>query len=410
MRTIITLALFLIVGFVGSRGFVARATHRLPLTGLFATGMEFFLLGILFGPAGLNLITADVITDLEPIIYLTMGWIGLLFGIEMSWDHVRKISSSVFRFLFVDTAAFVVVFSLGSYFMIRWAWPQLTPVEQGASAVLFGITASISSPTVIAIVSHRLPARGPLTNTMRIAGALSALFPLIAFGLLFMVLHPRFLGLEGLGYGVLWWLFINAVGLILGFLMVLFTWERTSDNEMLLLIVGTVLLIGGLCYYLELSALYIAMIMGFVVGNFSRKREQIFRELHHIEKPLFLGFLVTVGAMVHFDGFGTIAIMTAAYVVVRLAMKFLVTGTAIVANHPDLTGLGRKSGLVLSGQGVLAMAVALDSTLGSRDFALSSTLTVVALAVFINDVSAFVIVRALLRRSGEVVMPRRGVR
>jgi Kef-type K+ transport system membrane component KefB len=409
VRTIITLALFLVVGFIGSRGFVSRATHRLPMTGLFATGMEFFLLGIVLGPSAFDLITADVLQDLEPIVFLMLGWIGLLFGVELSWDHVKKISGAMFRFLLAETLAFVVVFSAGSYLVIGWAWPGMAATDRAVGAFLFGITAAISSPTVIAVVTQRLPARGPLTNTLRVAGALSALFPLLAFGLLFMILSPRFMGVDGIGYGLLWWLFVNAVGLVLGFLMVLFTRERTSDNEMLLLIAGTVLLIGGLCYFLGLSSLYTAMVMGVVVGNFSRKREQIFRELHHIEKTLFLGFLIVVGATVDLDRPLVIAAVTAAYVTLRLAMKFVVTGSALAASFPDLGEHGRRAGLALSAQGVMAMAIALDCTLASRGHELASTLTVVAVAVLVNDVAGFAVTRRLMQWSGEVVRGRKGV-
>jgi Kef-type K+ transport system membrane component KefB len=410
VRTIITLALFLVVGFLGSRGFVARAMHRLPLAGLFATGMEFFLLGIVLGPGALDLITDDVLSDLEPIIYLTLGWIGLMFGVELSWEHLNKISSSVYRFLAVEAIAFVVVFSGLAYPLVGWAWPGLTVFEQGVTATLFGITASVSSPTVIAVVTQRLPSRGELTNTMRVAGALSALFPLLVFGLLFMVLHPRFMGVEGFGHGALWWLFMNAVGLALGLLMVLFTWERTTDNEMLLLILGTVFLIGGVCYLLELSSLYTAMIIGGIVGNFSRKYDQVFRELHRIEKTLFFGFLVVVGAMVDFGRPLIIFAVTGAYVALRFAMKYAVTGSAVVANCPNLRRYGRRSGLALSAQGVMAMAIALDCTLASRGHALSTALTVIALAVFVNDLAGFGVVRRLIVASGEVVPGRKGRR
>lgn len=406
MRTIITLALFLIVGFLGSRGFVSRATHRLPMTGLFATGMEFFLLGILFGPRALDLITVEVLGDLEPIVYLMLGWIGLLFGVELSWGHVKKISSTMFRFLLTETLGFVLLFSAGSYFLIAWAWPELGAADRAIAALLFGITAAISSPAVVAVVTQRLPARGPLTNTLRVASALSSLFPLVAFGLLFVILSPRFGGVVGIGYGVLWWLFVNAVGLALGLLMVLFTRERTSDNEMLLLIAGTVLLIGGLCYFLGLSSLYTAMVMGVVVGNFSRKREQIFRELHHIEKALFLGFLVVVGAMVELSQPWVLAAVTVGYVALRLALKYVVTGSALVANFPDLRRHGRRAGLALSGQGVMAIAIALDCTLASRGHVLASTLTVVALAVLLSDVFGFAVTRRLMKVSGEVVPSR----
>ena len=400
MRTILTLAVFLVVGFIGSKGFVARATHRLPLTGLFASGIEFFLLGILAGPGAFNLITAEVITDLEPIVYLALGWIGLLFGIELSWDSVKHISRSIFRFLFVDAAASLTVFSLIMFFVTRSLWPHLDMRDWMIAAIVCGITASVSSPMVVALATQRLPSRGPLTNTIRIASAVSPLFPLIAFGALFMVIHPRFFSFEGFGWGLLWWLFLNVVGVVMGFVMVLFTQERSSDNEMLLLILGTVFLVGGTGYFLQFSSLYTAMIMGLIVGNFSRRRDQIFRELHRVEKTLYLGFLLIVGTMSVLPDLSTIIIIVV-YVVFRLLMKFLLTGFVATQGLPDIRKYGRRVGLTLTGQGVMAMAIALECRLASTEFALQSVLTVVAFAVLINDVVGYLLARRTLILCGE---------
>lgn len=398
MRTIITLAVFLVIGFIGSKSYVKRVMHRLPLSGLLASGMEFFILGILAGPHGFNLITFEVINDLGPIISLTLGWIGLLFGIEMSWDHVRRISRNVFRFLLIDAVASLTLFSLLMFLIINALWPGHL-VESALSSLIFGITASVSSPMIIAIVSQRLPARGPLTNTMKIAGALSALFPLLAFGVLFTLINPG-ISLQGLGAGLLWWVFVNVVGLVLGFVMVLFTHERTSDDEMLLLITGTVFLIGGVCYFLELSSLYTAMIMGFVVGNFARRRDQVFRELHVVEQTVFLAFLILVGALVTLPSAGAMVVI-AAYVILRLLLKYFVTGTATIRGFPELRRHGRRSGLVLSGQGAMAMAIALDFQIGSNGFTMLPPLTIVSFAVIINDVIGYGISRRILISAGE---------
>ena len=408
MRTLITLAIFLVVGFIGSRGFVSRATHRLPLTGLFASGLEFLLLGAAAGPHGLDLISQNVINDLEPMVYLALGWIGLLFGIEMAVDQVRQISRNIFRFLFVDAVASLVFFSLAMFFIVDLIFPELATKDRILWSVLLGITASFSSPTIVALATQRLPSRGPLTNTMRIAGALSPLFPLVAFGLFFMLVHPRFFAFEGVGYGLLWWLFVNAGGLVLGLVMVLFTHEKAKDDEMLLVVLGTVLIVGGVCYFLQFSALYTGLVMGVVVGNLSRRHDQIFRELHHVEKPIFFGFLIIVGAVAAPPDLRTLLLVTV-YVLLRWGMKYQLTGAMVVAGLPDLRRYGRRAGLVLSGQGMMAVAIVLDANFASTDYELSRVLTVVALAVVVNDTVGYLIARRTLIASGEV-SPRAAAR
>jgi hypothetical protein len=137
----------------------------------------------------------------------------------------------------------------------------------------------------------------------------------------------------------------------------------------------------------------------------------VFRELHRIEKTLFLGFLVIVGAAVRFDHPASVAVVVFFYVVARLAMRYVVTGRAVAAMLPDLAGHGRKAGMVLAGQGVMAMAIALDCTLATRSsvltYVLAPTLTVVAIAVFVNDLMGFMLARRALQASGEVRVGRR---
>ena len=401
MRTLVTLAIFLVVGFIGSRGYVSRVTHRLPLTGLFASGLEFLILGAVAGPHGLNLISQGVLDDLEPMLYLALGWIGLLFGIEMVFDQVRQISRTIFRFLFVDTVVSLIFFSLVMFFLVDVAFPGMALNDRIVWSVLLGITASFSSPTIVALVTQRLPSRGPLTSTMRIASALSPLFPLIMFGLLFMLVHPRFFAFAGVGSGLLWWVFVNAGGVVLGLVMVLFTHEKASDNEMLLVVLGTVFIVGGVCYFLQFSALYTGMVMGVVVANLARRRDQIFRELHHVEKPIFFGFLIIVGAVAAPPDVRTL-LRVIVYVLLRWGMKYQLTGAMAVAGLPDLRQYGRRAGLVLSGQGMMAVAVVLDANLASTDYELSGVLTVVALAVVINDTVGFFLARRTLIASGEV--------
>jgi Kef-type K+ transport system membrane component KefB len=376
--------------------------HRYPWNGLLVTGVEFLLLGILLGPRAAGLITDKVMVDLEPGLYLTLGSIGLLVGIEGTWDEVRKTSRTLFLVVFQDTAVILVAVSAAAYLAMHYLAPQYGAGERLLASTILGITASVSSPTVIALLTRILPSRGPFTTTVKILAALNPFVPLFAYGLLFTVIHPRFFGYEAIGAGLLWWLFLNAVALALGLFMVLFTRERCTDNEMLLLIVGTVLVVGGVCYFLQLSSLYTGLVMGIVVGNLSRKREQIFRELHLIEKILFMAFLILVGASLDFAGIWVFAAV-GVYVAVRLVLKAVVGGGVIASRLPERNPSGRRAGLVFAAQGGLALAIAMDCALASESVLTGLTLTIVAIAIAVNDVAAVAITRRVLVSAGEVV-------
>lgn len=412
MRAIVTLFIFLIVGYLGSRRFVSRAMHRYPWSGLLVTGAEFLLFGAVLGPGVAGLITGEVMADLEPVIYLTLGSIGVLVGIEATWGQVKRTSSAVMRVLAQDTISFLLVVTPFAYLAVGRLFPGVPAPERFLGAAVLAVTASINSPTIIALLSRILPSRGPFTSTIKIIAALNPFLPLFTFGLLFTVLHPRVFGADFIGAGILWWMFLNLVALTLGFFMVLFTRERCTGNEMLLVIAGTVLIVGGVCYFLQLSSLYTGMVMGFVVGNFSRKRDQIFRELHHIEKILFVAFLILVGATLRIDT-PWVAAVAAGYVVLRLLLKTVATGGAFETGFPHLYPR-RGSGLAFIAQGGLALAIAADYGLATESDLSHFVLAVVAVAVVINDVVAVFVTRRILLAAGEVVEPakrrRKGAR
>jgi Kef-type K+ transport system membrane component KefB len=406
MRAIVTLFVFLIVGYLGSRRFVSRAMRRYPWNGLLVTGVEFLVLGIVLGPRTIGLISREVMADLEPVVYLTLGSIGLLIGIEATWGQVRKTSSGIVRVLLWEAASFFVVITPAAFLVFTRLFPGAPATQRFLFAAVMSVTASVSSPTLIALLSRILPSRGPFTNTVKIIAALNPFLPLLAFGLLITVLHPRFFGFEVLGAGVLWWLFLNFVALTLGFFMVLFTRERCTDDEMLLLIVGTVLVVGGLCYFLQLSSLYTGMVMGFVVGHLSRKRDQIFRELHRIEKILFVAFLILVGASLDIDTWWVL-VVAGGYVATRLLLKLGATGGALNAWFPHQYPRGRRSGLVFAALGGVALAIALDCSLASESELARFALAVVAVAVVVNDIVAVAVTRRVLAGAREVVDPTR---
>jgi hypothetical protein len=146
--------------------------------------------------------------------------------------------------------------------------------------------------------------------------------------------------------------------------------------------------------------------MGFVVGNFSRKRDQIFRELHMIEKILFVAFLILVGASLEINGLG-VFVVAAVYVALRLLLKFAATGGAFESRFPHLYPRPRRSGLVFTAQGGIALAIAMDCWLASESEIAGFALAVVAVAVVVNDVAAVAMTRRILMGAGEVVESRR---
>ena len=409
MKTILALALFLVIGFAGTRGLFAGIKARLPVTVFFMSGSEFFFLGILLGPAFLDLITARALSDLRPIMYLALGWAGLLFGIQLSWQQIQRLSSGVVRLLALDSIVTIAICLVVYFLLLRFFFADVPGVELLPHAAVLAITAAISSPTIVAILSRMLPARGRFTGVAKVATSLSAVIPLFFFGLVFTVANPGLFGTHGVLAGFLWWVFANTFGIVMGFVFALLLLHTTTRDERLLLVMGTAILVGGICYFLRLSALYTAMIMGVMVGNFSNRRMQIFEQLLSIEKTLYIGFLIIIGAMVSMSG-SVLIYLTAAYIAVRLLIKLFLSTWFIKSNFWEFRRLGPWIGLSLSAQGGMALAVALDYAIGTHGELAGTVESVIAFGVVANDIIGIFLTRRAFKASGEVATPRPGGR
>jgi len=71
-----------------------------------------------------------------------------------------------------------------------------------------------------------------------------------------------------------------------------------SNAEFLAVVLGAIAFASGLAGYLKLSPIVICFLAGVLVTNFpNEQRENIFRILNHLERPVHLLFLIIAGAL-----------------------------------------------------------------------------------------------------------------
>ncbi len=402
MREFVTLFVFLILGFLGSRGYVSRVTRRsLFWGGFFVTGVEFFVVGVLAGPQVSGLISAPVLDSLEPLIALGLGWIGALFGVELAIPALRRLSKSLFTFLVLDGVVVLVVVATACWCVMHFGLGLPARSELVAASLVMGVAAGFVSPGVVSLVAKRTRSRGSFTGSVKLVSALSALVPIVLLGVASVVDS----NIEsGWAMGFAWWVFLNASAIVFGFLAVLFTRERCSDDEMGLVLLGTVLLVGGLNHFLGLSSLYTGVIMGAVVANFSPRHQQVFRELHQLEHTVFFALLVLTGASLTVST-RPLLLMLLVYTGARFLVRASVT-TPLFRRyfaHSDPPGV---AGWSLMSQGGMAIAAALDFAIGGRGAAGDLVVAVVAVGAIVGDLSGLLFVRRALAASGDTAVSK----
>jgi hypothetical protein len=261
-----------------------------------------------------------------------------------------------------------------------------------------------------------------MMSMLRRSARLGDAAALVVFGLLVCLFHR---GDEHATTDLSWfeWAGVSiGIGLILGFLFRFFLGTSASENGRFLTLVGVITFASGAAWFLNLSALFINLVLGVILVNFAPTSTRIRTTLHRTERPMSLVLLLFAGALwqppepvrrtwAHaFDSFdGTLNALIAvgwwivmplcAFVVVRYLGKRL--GSAVGAwGHPFRSDLYR--GLLGHGDATVAMAISMRLIYADGGLAVDVAFTTIVLSCVLHDLIAPRVLRGLLVDAGEL--------
>lgn len=402
MSPLVGVLILVLLGLLGARFAFDPARAPLGPRLLLATGSHFVLVGVLLGPV-LGLLTYDVIGRLEPFMALGLGWIGLLFGLQLDRRHLRQFPPVFLVFTVLQAAIAFIVFAAVALVAFRLTGPR-DPL--GPAAVLAATaTAAVSTPAGVALISRTFRVKGRLTRLLFYVASLDALVGIVALQLTYSVFHPSSAAVAGFGWGV-WMIAAVAAGIVFGVFFLWLTRPKPERDELTLFLLGMVMFEGGTALYLGVSPLFVSMITGLVVANMSPSRRRVFSILQSWEKPVYVVVLILAGALISFADWITLP-LALGYVVLRAAAKYL--GGLVSARLVPLPFRVRGdigSGLVA--QGGISLAMGLSATLtygaiaGSSGVPVRVAIGAIVLGVAASELVAPFLTRDLLRRAGEI--------
>ncbi len=400
MTPILGFLLVIIVALLSKLVILPRVNQASPIvTGLAVGGIPYILLGMFLGPYAFNLLDTDILGRLEPLISLALGWVGILFGIQLRWRNVRRFPPNYLLFATVQSLIALGIIGILCYVGMVLFAPGDFPRPLQVALILAAI-GSISAPVTIGrtVVSFR--ARGRLTHLLQFVSSLDAFWGILFSGLLFIVYrnldtaHPSFLW-----SGV--WLLINlTAGVVIGLAFLYLLRIGFDQEELLLLVLGLVVFVSGVGFYLGISPIFLNMIVGIVLAQSRVHASRVMRVLAYAEKPIYLFLLVFAGAVWNFHAL----------------TEFLIIGLFLIARYAGKTIGGRvasrkincafpvppKVGRILLSFGGISLAIAFNFQLfyGGLVGDLVISATIVAILVF-DELAAFSTVR-ILREQGEI--------
>lgn len=372
---------------------------------VFRTGTHFLFLGFILGPHLLGLLTQDAVRQLFPLLGMGLGWIGFLFGLQLDRRNLRQFPPAYF-ILALGQAILVFFVFLGLGWLALVVFGQTGRIPRmllmGAAA-----TACISTPAGIALISTNYLVRGKVRDLLFFVASIDALVGIAALQATYALFPPGDLGLGLPLLPRLTWV-VTAVGLgvVCGILFLWLTRPRPGGEEMVLFLLGIAAFAGGAALQLQLSPLFVSVVMGAVVANFSPDPQRVFRVLQEWEKPIYVVFLLLAGALLDFPT-PWVAFLALVYALVRGWGKVL-GNLAMVRILPLGFETPRRFGLGLLPQGGISLAMVISGvltygelTLDGRD-ATDLLFAVVVLGVVLSELTGPFFTRNILQRAGEI--------
>ncbi|VAX24608.1 hypothetical protein MNBD_NITROSPINAE02-2006 [hydrothermal vent metagenome] len=392
MKLVWILIVLTIAGYLGGRYVFSK--QRLPaiIRDIFLTGWEFILLGVAIGPMGMDLIPAMQIASLDPFIALGLGWAGLIYGVQMSRSDLSKVDKAVMRLTFIQSAivwAGVLVFAFALFYAIF----DLTFVETFTTAFVIAAAAAISSPTALTLMAPSLPkSRFGAIRILKIIATLDVIPAIIGIGVLFCFFSAESGSQFSLNRGMAFLSLSLIMAILLAILFRLFGRDKYHDDEELTLLIGYLVLIAGMAFYIRLSPLFLSFVVGVILANVLKADDKIFKMLFSTEKPFYVILLIITGLLLPPLSFPLI-IVTVLILVARLWLKIIAMereGSLFLEEHKTA---GRHAGFALVAQGALAPAIGLNYLLTYPGEGPKLAFVVIVTGMIINEILAPFLIR-----------------
>ena len=319
-----------IVGSLIALGYLgARLTTRLHLPSV--TG--FLLVGIVAGPHGLGLLSAELMHTIAFAEPLALGVIVFLIGEQLTRKMLQRHDGSFWLASVLNIVLPGVLVAL----TLRLFVP-----DQPAVVWLLAIIAVSGAPATVMAVISELGAKSRACNTMLGASALDSVFTVVAYSIAapFLMLSLNIHATVGealldtaaqVGGGL-------VVGALGGLALAQLLKRVFKDGELLALGLVTVLLVVASAEALGFSSLLAALTAGVLAATVEERRgdrERVFRSLRTVEYPVYIIFFTLAGAHLELAAVLAAGGLAIAYIVARSLGKFAAGFAGGIASRYD---------------------------------------------------------------------------
>jgi len=394
----VTLGLLLVVALLA--GGLGRLL-RLPKV------TSYLLAGVLLGPSLLNWIPADHVHQIEPLTKLAIALVLFNLGCHFPLGRVRRILRRAMRFSMGELGATFLLVTVG-----LWLLGLTTGGLDWSGALLLGALALATAPATTILVLNEAESEGPVTEYTQSLVAVNNLVSIVLFELLFLLVlfvHGK-LGAALLGQlGRLAHDLAGSIVLgVLAGLLVSLCFPMVAESRRLVLLVGVITLVLGVCLATGMPYLLTFLAMGLTVANSSYEARHVLSELDRLTGLLCVVFFVTHGTELEMDKLWLAGWVGAGYVALRFCGKYFgirLAGT-VKREEPVVRRWLGAALLAQAGAAIALSAIAVDRAVELGDGPLIALCqhvqTIILGTVVVFEIAGPLLIRQAVLHASEV--------
>ena len=351
--------------------------------------------GLLIGPSFFNVIKSGEAATFNIVNEVALAAIAFSVGSEFLLKDIKKSGKNIMIIAVAEVIGAVALVFLVTYFIFK------QPFE--FSLVIASMSAA-TAPAGILMVIRELKARGPLVKTILPVVAIDDALGIMVFSIALSIAKLT-AGIGTLSIFQLVWaplyeiLGSLVIGGILGFVLSYIAPKAKSQEELLSLVLGFILIATGISNYLELSALLTSMMLGGVLINMMQNANRVFNLLSEFTPPIYLLFFTIAGASLDISVLSKVGLLGIGYIIARAGGKII--GATLGAKHvkaePQVT---KYLGMSLLTQGGISIGL---SIIVGRELPQYSEaiVTVILFSVLIYEIAGPILAKIAIQKAGE---------
>jgi hypothetical protein len=366
-RVVIGLAIALALAVLGAHPKVRALERRLGVTVLISAGIPFLAMGAIFRLPQVGVLTDDILIDLKPAFEFGLGWIGFAVGMQFDVSSLDNIPEGGGSVIAIETIVpMVTTAALCAIAFLNLGVP-FSNVDFARDALVLAACAAPSAAISAEVWSPRIGIRA--ARLLEEITRVDQVVALVVLGVVAIFFRPP-------GEATLWklpsasaWLLVSlGLGVVLGIVTYVLVRGAKNASEELALLLGAVALSAGMAGYLALSVPVVCAIAGALLANLPmRDKRGLAKVLIDVERPLYLIFLVVVGASWR-PGEWQGWVIAPAFVLGRVAGKRLgAIWARRLGAHPDLPSARRLAILLAPQSPISVVAIVSAATLYHGD-------------------------------------------